>query len=173
MLSRSTAASAVSLVLLAGAAIAGSAEATAYEACEPFSVVTTNASHDMTYIDVGEPGPSVGDRRVFRATLQDENGAMIGRTDGHTTVLYAGEDGKSRVLVNLVLQFPTGTILYTITPAITDTDIADATELLFPSTGSDRIITGGSGIFSGAWGNVDVVRGDGASELIFNISCPS
>lgn len=173
MLSQSTLASAMSLALLGVVVIAGPTEATAYEACEPFSVVTTNASHDMTYIDVGEPGPSIGDRRVFRATLQDANGAMIGRTDGHTTVLYPAEDGKARVLVDLVLQFPSGTILYTITPAITETDVADATELLFPSTGSDRIIAGGSGVFSGAWGSVDVVRGDGASELIFNISCPS
>ncbi len=163
---------AVSLFLACAATLTGISGAQAYESCEPFTVVTTNASHEMKYIDVGEEGPSVGDRRVFRATLQDETGELVGQTDGYTTVLYSDSEGNARVVVNLVLQFPTGSILYTITPAITESDLADATELLFPSTGSDRIITGGSGVFAGAWGHVDVERGDGVSNLILNVSCP-
>lgn len=160
-------------ILVAGTlAGAWTTEAFAYEKCEPFTVVTTNDSHEMTYVDLNEEGPSVGDRRVFRAILQDKGGQVVGRTDGHTTVLYSDAEGNARVVVDLMLQFPTGVIFYKITPAVTEADLADATQLLFPSTASDRIIVGGSGVFAGAWGTVDVVRGDGASDLIINVSCP-
>ncbi|MCP4385017.1 MAG: hypothetical protein GY798_27000 [Hyphomicrobiales bacterium] len=148
-----------------------SAGAHAFERCEPFTVFADHDSHEITFIDVGEEGPSIGDRRVFHGVLQNEAGDPVGRVDGESSVIYSDDEGKRRTIANVVYQFPTGVIIYTITPALHTQDFGDASAPLLPSSEAARIIVGGSGVFAGAWGSVDVIRGDKTSETKVNISC--
>jgi len=148
------------------------AGAHAFERCEPFTVFADHASHEITYVDLGDEGPSVGDRRIFHGELHDDAGKVVGRVDGESSVIYSDDEGNTRTIANVVYQFPTGVIVYMITPAGFARDFGDASAPLLPSAEAARIIVGGSGVFAGASGSVDVTRGDDKSETRVNVSCP-
>jgi hypothetical protein len=147
------------------------ADAQPFQSCEPFTVFSDHDAHKITFIDLGEKGPSVGDRRIFHAPLHNEAGDVVGRLDGESTVIDTDDEGHTRTFANIVYQFPTGVIIYMITPAGYARDFGDASAPLLPSTEADRIIIGGSGVFAGAWGSVDVIRGDKSTETKVNVSC--
>ena len=55
-----------------------STEAEAQDTCAPFSVFVDRSTEQITFIDTGEEGPSVGDRRFYAAVLICEAGDEIG-----------------------------------------------------------------------------------------------
>ena len=96
---------------------------------------------------------------------------MVGRVDGESTVIHSDDQGNTRTIANVVYEFPTGVIVYMITPAGYVRDFGDSSAPLLPSSEAARIIVGGSGVFAGAWGSVDVIRGDKTTETKVNVSC--
>ncbi len=159
-------------ILLSALVLAmGTAGGHGFERCEPFTVFTEHGSHEITYIDLGEEGPSVGDRRIFHAPIHNEAGDVIGRIDGESSVIDRDDDGNARTIANIVYQFSTGVIVYMITPAGFTHDFGDTSAPLLPSTEAARFIIGGSGAFDGAWGSVNVVRGDKTTEVKLNVLC--
>ena len=54
-----------STVLFALGLAMATVNAQAFERCEPFTVFTDHDAHEITLIDLGEVGPSIGDRPDF------------------------------------------------------------------------------------------------------------
>jgi len=147
-----------------------SASAHAFERCEPFSVFSDHAVQKHAYIDHGDEGPSVGDRRISYSALRNEAGETVGHLDGETNAMHPDADGNPRTSGEVILQFPDGVIFYKVPP---HRPLRDITDLSKPIAQPDalRIIVGGSGVFAGATGTVSLVRDDTSTEFIIDVSC--
>ena len=147
--------------------------AQAYEKCEPFSVFSNIAEQKRVAIDHGDKGPSVGDRRIASWPLRDENGDVVGQFDAEGTAHHPDSDGNLRSSADVMVQLPTGVLLYKVVPAPAMRDFIGDTSGPAVQPSAARVITGGSGVFEGATGTVDITRGDTTVEYRFNVSCPS
>ena len=160
----------MTFTLVFGAAFVMAAGADAYERCEPFSTFTKRADHKHAYFDHGDDGPSVGDRRIAYSPLRDAAGEPIGHLDAEVTVVHPGPDGELRTAYDFILQFPTGVILYKIVPHSPRRAVDDVSGTT-TQLDATRIIVGGSGVFAGASGSVEIIRDDVDSEIILSVSC--
>jgi hypothetical protein len=101
------------------------------------------ATGDLTFVDVGAPGPSMGDRLVFSAAIFDTNNQQIGR-DGADCVIVrvdASEtpDRQQVVQCMISVQLPDG--------QLTVQGLAQGTDNHFA-------VTGGTGAYRKARGEV-------------------
>jgi hypothetical protein len=149
----------------AGGAMAGSAQ-------EGELVVTIShgsVADASVYVDLGEPGPSVGDVRTFSIDATDDEGRTGRLTATLTTssVGFPGEGDELR-LAHIVAVFGDGF----------EDQLVITGAALYPSTSSTivqgsstiRPIGGGSGIWSGARGHVESVHlEDGSWQHVFHL----
>ena len=101
------------------------------------------ATGDLAFIDLGAPGPGIGDRLVFSALLFDTAGQQVGR-DGADCVIVridasAPPDRQQVVQCTISVQFADG--------QITVQGLAQGTENYFA-------VTGGTGAYRKARGEV-------------------
>jgi hypothetical protein len=138
----------IMVVLLAGAAmIAGTlvvraAQSATPEAAGPATLVLVEHGDDISLIDQGEPGPSVGDLTIWgpNPLFSEDNASDTGATTQGTCVtLHVLET----CLANETIIFPDGSTLQ-----IQGVELADGSSL--------RTIIGGSGRYLGAAGTVTV-----------------
>lgn len=157
-------------VVLGLALAATAAGAQAFERCEPFSVYLIEDSRKRAYIDHGDAGPSVGDRRINSAVVADESGEPIGRYDSEASAVHAGDAGEMRLSGRAQIQFEDGAITYE-TLAAPAARAFDDTGGGAAHTDTLRLITAGSGVFAGATGTITAVRGDDGDCLDVDVSC--
>jgi hypothetical protein len=106
-----------------------------------------------TYIDLGAPGESVGDQRIWNFPGRTGDGLPVVMDWLMTTTVLAGSDVK--------LEGRAAMGIFTIGPDATDSLIIEGMGF-YPPTGStlkvstklERAIIGGTGKFSGARGSV-------------------
>jgi hypothetical protein len=162
-----------SVLVLFGAALlvaaAGVPGASAQEAERIVTITHGSVVDGTVYVDLGEPGPSVGDIRTFSVDAADDSG-RTGRLTA--TLTTTGVDwpaaGDELRLADIVVMFGdgfadqlviTGAALY---PADSSTLTAGASTI--------RPIGGGSGIWSGARGYVESIHlPDDTWQHIFHI----
>ena len=112
-------------------------------------LVLTERGGEISDIDLGEPGPSVGDMQVWGPTaLYDESGADSGATTQGTCIALNGGHG---CMVSETIVFADGSTLQ-----VQGVERADAP--------SQRVIVGGSGQYLGATGTMAVAPNADGSE---------
>lgn len=123
----------------------------------------------VTFIDQGEEGVSVGDRRVLRFDLLSQDGALIGSQQVMATVVHGHMASAYEMMIDGTVILDAGMVrVSTIGPLRdpADTSTASADTLQWA-------VDGGTGAFAGAFGTMTTTpRGDGAYDVDFEISCP-
>ena len=159
-------------VLVAACGIAAMpVAAQAQDACEPFSAVTPHGSQVRTYVDHLDEGQSIGDQHIATGPVHNEAGDVIGHFEAISVVTHLHDDGTPRAHADVAAHFPEGVIVYKVlsAPNVRSVDDTSGPHL---STEAVRLITGGSGVFEGATGTIELTRRDGQTVSIVNISCP-
>lgn len=137
--------------------------ANAQQECQEFTLV--GGKKNVHLIDNGESGDSAGDLRVVTRPLLDEQGAEYGELKVVSTVTGAGRgDGDTSFLGAAHFIFRIGDLVGQASYQRPN-DKVDAN----PETVT-YIITGGSGIYKGATGTVEVAPGDDPT-FSFKIDC--
>lgn len=133
--------------------------ATSFGAADPArergpEVVTYNAvSTELTEIDLGEPGPSLGDQFIFSDTLKHK-GKVIGHNGGVCTTTSARR----------------GEFLCRAQAQIDGRGVITDQFFLRPQTGRVRlIINGGSGDFLGASGEGTAILGEAVTKVTLRV----
>ena len=148
---------------------AGGLTASAQETEHVVAISHGSVADGTVYIDLGDPGPSVGDVRAFSVEATDDSG-RAGRLTA--TLTTSGSDwpeaGDELRLASIVVMFGdgfadqlviTGAALY---PADSST--------ITPGGSTVRPIGGGSGIWSGARGYVESIHDpDDTWQHIFHL----
>jgi hypothetical protein len=142
----------------------------AFERCEPFTVVVDRTEVKAEFVDHGDQGPSVGDRRIVYMPLHNEAGDVIGHLDGEFTAMHPDADGSIKIASVSLMQFPTGVLIFKLTPQRAVEDFSDAGAIPPPSEAA-RIIVGGSGVFAGATGTIEVERRDDTIVHTIKVTC--
>ncbi len=133
------------------------------------TVTVTHAAISATYTDLGAPGASVGDLRLFEIPTSIRGGKGTGRMDASmtTTGVNVPEQGSEIRITQLVFTFAreqdqivvTGTGVY---PA--------AGAVLAEDTTTVRPIVGGSGAYAGASGWCESTHlADGTWRHVFHL----
>jgi hypothetical protein len=121
------------------------------------------------YIDLGEPGPSVGDVRTFSVDATDDSG-RAGRLTATLTTTSTDwpADGDELRLADIVVMFGDG---FADQLVITGAALYPADSSTITAGGSTiRPIGGGSGIWSGARGYVETIHSpDDTWKHIFHL----
>ena len=121
----------------------------AQEGTKATVIVLTERGGEISDIDLGEPGPSVGDMQIWGPTaLYDEAGADSGATTQGTCIALNAEHA---CMVDETIVFADGSTLQ-----LQGVERPDA-----PST---RVIVGGSGQYLGATGSMMVEPNADGSE---------
>ncbi len=147
---------AVSLVIVAalGGALALAGESALRPVPTP-RVVTLHHGHVTSeYVDLGAPGPSVGDVWVLTAALTDDSGAALGWLRGTVTTTAENQPGPGDEIRNVDLVLQAGGA---------GDQIVIGGQAAYPKDGGTlasgsvtiRPITGGSGAYAGARGWVE------------------
>lgn len=104
-------------------------------------LVLTERGGEISDIDLGEPGPSVGDMQIWGPTaLYDESGADSGATTQGTCIAL---DAEHACMVSETIVFADGSTL-------------QLQGVEWPDAPSQRVIVGGSGEYLGAAGTMSV-----------------
>ena len=113
---------------------------------------------DFSFIDLGAPGPSVGDRVTLTSDLFDPDGRKVGRDGGECVIVRidtsAPEDAQQVVQCLITTQLPQGQLTF---------------QGLGQGTRNFFAITGGTGAYRAARGQalvVDTIPGQEASITI-------
>ncbi|MEM8589708.1 MAG: hypothetical protein AAGG65_16735 [Pseudomonadota bacterium] len=143
----------------------------AFEECTPFTVMVASEGRQIEIVDHGAEGVSPGDQRIGVARLMTEDGDDVGEIHWVATVVQPHEDGSSRLISDGVLRLPTGDVMYRMLPEATFRD-PDVTPLSAAPVEATRLITGGTGVFAGATGDLAWERQDN-DDLTFtmNVTC--
>ncbi len=110
-----------------------------------------------TAVDTGEKGTSHGDTRAFNHELFEEGSdAAIGRLDGTTTITDIVEQGGTTV------EYRSGTIQFTLDGGniLASGNYVAEPDVAVPASGVVRAITGGTGDYVGARGEVEISAED-------------
>lgn len=131
-----------------GARVGGVA---AQEGMKATTIVLTERGGEISDIDLGEPGPSVGDMQIWGPTAlydEDESDADSGATTQGTCVALHGGQG---CMVNETIVFADGSTM-------------QLQGVERPDTPSTRVIVGGSGQYLGVTGTMMVEPNADGSE---------
>jgi hypothetical protein len=156
---------------LGGAVLVAAASAMSVSAQEVERIVTIShgsVTAGTVYVDLGEPGPSVGDVRAFSVDATDDSG-RAGRLTATLTTSSADwpAEGDELRLADIVMMFGdgladqlviTGAALY---PADSSTITAGGSTI--------RPIGGGSGIWSGAHGYVETIHSPDDTSSLYGL----
>lgn len=157
-------------ILLGLGLIMASPGARAFERCEPFTVVVDHGEVQVEFVDHGDEGPSVGDRRIVYMPLHDEAGEVIGHLDGELTAMHPDDEGNLKISSEATLQFPDGVLVYKLVPHRAVGDISDP-DVVPTHPDPLRLIVGGSGVFAGASGSIEMERHDDHTVQTVNVTC--
>lgn len=158
-------------LIAAAAVLLIAATGHAFEECAPFTVVGTSDGRQIEIVDQGTTGISPGDLRVGNGPLFDADGDAAGEIHWIATVVQPHEDGSSRLISDGVFRLPTGDVLYRQLPEATFRD-PDITPLSSAPVEATRLITGGTGVFAGASGDIAWERDDNDNlTFIVNVTC--
>ena len=127
-----------------------------------FTVFTT--TREVRIVDLPPAGPSQGDLRVFNAPLFDTQGKQVGRTDGFYIVTDPADEPSepTHMLEGLsTYSLPNGTI--------TAQGVSLFAALSALPTGT-RAITGGTGSYRGAGGDVQIVPQGNRLRITFHLT---
>lgn len=147
-----------------------SANAHTQERCEYFTVYANLDTFQIEVIDLGDEGPTIGDRRIGFYPLLNKDGEVVGQLDFEAVQMQPDQQGTARSSSHLTLQFPSGVIFYRVLPYIPNSGFDDDTVPIAPEE-TLRIITGGAGTFANASGTVEFKHSDGMSESAINVTC--
>lgn len=126
------------------------------------------ATPDPTYIDLGDPGESVGDQRIFNFDGEDQDGNIVNTNWLMTTTAsdVVGDNVETRNVVGVITW-----------GALTDSLLLEGIGH-YPGVGAtlkeastlERAIIGGTGEFAGAGGYVESTHlADGTWTHVFHI----
>ena len=127
-----------------------------------FTVFTT--TREVRIVDLPPAGPSQGDLRVFNAPLFDTQGKQVGRTDGFYLVTDPADEPSepTHMLEGLsTYSLPNGTI--------TAQGVSPFAALSTLPTGT-RAITGGTGSYRGAGGDVQIMPQGNKLRITFHLT---
>ena len=143
----------------------------AIETCEPFAIVSPNEGRMIEFIDLEPEGVSPGDFRVGLGPLVNQDGDVVGEIEWIATIVRPDSEGNTRQMADAVLRLATGDILYRMLPERTIRE-GNITELSVSPVEATRLITGGTGVFANASGDVAWDRDD-EDNITFtvNVTC--
>lgn len=122
-----------------------------------------------TYVDLGDPGPSVGDIRAFSVDATDESG-RAGRLTATLTTSSADwpSAGDELRLANIVVMFGDGLADQLVITGASLYPVDSST--ITPGDSTIRPIGGGSGTWNGARGYVETIHSpDDTWQHIFHL----
>jgi hypothetical protein len=141
----------------------------AQEAERTVTISHGSVTDGTVYVDLGEPGPSVGDVRTFSVDVTDDSG-RTGRLTATLTTSSADwpAEGDELRLADIVMLFGDG---FADQLVITGAALYPADSSTITTGGSTiRPIGGGSGIWSGARGYVETIHSpDDTWQHIFHL----
>jgi hypothetical protein len=136
---RSTAA-VTAVLLAAGTGIAAAAPA---HGSHVRHLHLVEVQHGSTQLDLGAKGFSPGDRQTITSAIDTRAGHQVGRIDDDCVITQAG--ARPEAVCTFTMTLPHGQLTG-----------AFAQDLAAPDTGKRQAITGGTGRFAGARGEVRV-----------------
>lgn len=148
---------AVSMVAMGLAMQIGGAVAADDRSCGAFEVYSTGENRQVSFVDNGPKGDSMGDQRIGVRTLVDKDGSPIGVMRWIVTVLDAAPEGKDKGIGVIRQHFlmPEGRVVVEqVYGAIADFSSTDKVTV----KGGDLAVLGGTGAFETASGVMHKVR---------------
>lgn len=145
----------------AGALLWAAGGTVAQDACATFSLI--GAKKTLHMVDNGAAGDSAGDTRILTRDLTDDSGREFAVAYFVSTMVDANDDGGARFTSNVHIVFRDG-------------EMSGATSYVRPNdetaitTPISVIVHGGTGIYAGAAGTIDV-SADDPPVYQFNITC--
>lgn len=148
----------------------GTAFAQGERACEAMTLYSPEDHREAHFVDLGDAGLSVGDRRIGHRGVFDEAGNRVAERVWSTTVIELNDEGEAALtVVEHMTVFDDGVLFVTFGNRMaSDTANPDNTHL--PSNTTHSIL-GGSGAFSGAQGTMDLLREGDDFTYVFNLEC--
>lgn len=141
----------------------------AQAACGPFEVISDGSERKVFYLDEGDEGPSVGDKRVGFRVVKDADGNPLGEHQWiNQTVLLDASGNPSRTMETHAVTLEDGQLFYSV-----------ANKLISPPALTERpsvpdhvgVVTGGSGVYASATGTVSIAFDGNGISYSFDISC--
>jgi len=164
---RRSATAALGCVVLVVAA--GAMSVSAQETERTVTISHGSVTDGTVYIDLGDPGPSVGDVRAFSADATDDSG-RAGRLTATLTTSSSDwpAEGDELRLADIVMMFGDG---FADQLVITGASLYPGdSSTITPGDSTIRPIGGGSGIWSGARGYVETIHSrDDTWQHIFHL----
>ncbi|MEM7444051.1 MAG: hypothetical protein AAF414_12050 [Pseudomonadota bacterium] len=134
----------------------GISTSAAAQTCEPFVAHGAGDTRSVSYINVGDPGPSRGDMRLGGRLLVDDDGNQLGAYSWILTMIdQPDEDGRGTVQIKAYLELAGGQlVLETIVQSTGRLDDTDAVVVRPPI---EYDVVGGTGIYETAVGTARLV----------------
>lgn len=130
--------------------------------CGSFELV--GGHKDMAFVDDGEEGVSIGDRRAGWRQLNDRDGNPVGEVHFAVTVTRVAEEGDT-VIGDYVITLPQGWLTAeTLYGRQTAADVSQY------SGGAALVVTGGVAAYGGVSGVIQIEPGD-QPVYRFDIAC--
>jgi hypothetical protein len=143
------------VVIVTVVAVVGSASGDAGAGTQQTLNLQDVAAPINTFVDVGTPGPSVGDMEVFRDTLVWANdGSPAGKSEGRCTLI---ELSTHQFECAIVTTLQGGTIT------------TEGIGVLAPGAMSTAAITGGTGVYENASGHATLVFHPGGGPSVVTL----
>ena len=150
-------------VALAGGALAADAAQASEPSCGAFTLI--GGEKGVNVIDNPPAGKSAGDVRAGWRRLADEGGAAMGTVHYVAVLTEPGATGGDVLAGDYYVRLATGTIA-----AQTLYQLPDSTDTSQKAQNAIMIVTGGTGIFAGAGGTIEIVAGE-APRYVFDLAC--
>ncbi len=150
------------LTLAGGVLAAGTAHATE-PLCGAFTLV--GGEKGVNVVDNPPAGKSPGDVRAGWRRLADEDGAARGTVHYVAVLTEPGAAGGDVLAGDYYVRLEAGTIA-----AQTLYQLPDSTDTSQKAQNAILIVTGGTGIFAGAGGTIEIVAGE-APRYVFDLAC--
>ncbi|MEM9224086.1 MAG: hypothetical protein AAGB11_17020 [Pseudomonadota bacterium] len=140
--------------------------------CAPDALVSLGKSRVVKYYDADPKGVSIGDVRVGKRDLENEDGNSVGELRWRVTPLNAGDDPDHVALIRRFFMLPEGMIIaegiYSPQATINDTSKISITDGV-------SAVLGGTGKYRSASGVMTVTpRADGEPQknrYVFDVNC--
>ncbi|MCP4319048.1 MAG: hypothetical protein GY789_24420 [Hyphomicrobiales bacterium] len=147
------------------------------DVCDGVRLLMDTSDRQLSYVDVGEKGPSTGDMRIGKASLLDSSGEKVGETFFRVMLLHPEEGGDSFSSAGTqYFHFPQGKIHLEVLinqygPDVDDVDTIHPRSVPEPPP-LQLVALGGSGQFEGVGGIVSMEKLENGLAYNFDLNCP-
>ena len=130
------------------------------------SFVLVGGEKGINVIDNPPEGKSPGDVRAGWRKLADEGGAPAGSVQFVATLTEPNAEGGDILAGQYYIRLPDG---YIATQTVYQ--LPDSTDTSQKASNAVLVVTGGTGIYAGAAGTIEIVAGE-APRYLFELRCP-